>query len=56
MAGNTLVVSTGAKDFGPISDNKGVVIDDVSDHAEVIDLNPAHIDIDFMLNLDQAHG
>ncbi len=56
MAGNTSVVSTGAKDFGSISGNKGAVIGDVSGHAEVIGLGSAHIDIDFMLNSDQAHG
>lgn len=54
MAGNTPVVSIGAKDFGPISGNKGAVIGDVSGHAKVIGLGPAHIDIDFMLNPDQA--
>lgn len=54
MAGNTPIVSTGAKDFGTISGNKGAVIGDVSGHAKVIGLGPPHIDIDFMLNPDQA--
>ena len=54
MAGNTPAISTGAKHFGTISDNKGVVIGDILNHGEVIGLGPAYIDIDFMLNPGQA--
>ena len=54
MAGNTPAVSTGAKDFGTISGNQGAVVGDVSGHAKVIGLGPVHIDINLMLNPDQA--
>lgn len=54
MASHTPAVSTGAKDFGPISDNKGAVIGDVSGHATVIGSSPVHISIDLILNPGQA--
>lgn len=54
MVGSTPTVSTGTKDFGTISGNEGTVVGDVSGHANVIGLGPADIDIDLMLNLDQA--
>lgn len=54
MAGSMPAVSTGAKDFGKISGNKGAVIGDVSGYAKVIGLCPVHIDIYPMLNPGQA--
>ena len=54
MIDSTLIIPTDVKDFGTIFDNEDAVIDDVSDHASVIDLPSVHIDINLMLNSDQT--
>lgn len=49
IADNPTAVFTGVKEFDPISDNKGVIIGDISGYANIISLSSVHIDIDFIL-------
>lgn len=51
MANNAF---TGAKEFGTISDNQGVIIGDVSGYPNIIGSSFVHVDIDFMLNFIQG--
>ena len=46
MVDHIPAVSTGAKDFGRISDNRGAVIGDVSGPATVIGLGPIRLNND----------
>lgn len=36
MADDGFIVGTGSKDFGAVSDNRGVVVGDASGHTRVI--------------------